>query len=59
VGNFYGMVRGDWHRTILKQTEIKKPPKGGTLMCLLFSLPEGLAEQGLRPQAPLQGSTDP
>ena len=31
--------------------QIKRPPEGGALMCLLFSLPEGLAEQGLRPQA--------
>jgi len=38
-------LEANWH------LEIKNPPGGGALMCLLFSVPEGVAEQGLCPLA--------
>jgi len=39
--------------------DIKRPPGGGALMGLLFSLPEGVAEQGLHPQARIHARMHP
>ena len=51
------MAVNDSHLIISRQTENQKAAQGGALMCLLFSLPEGFAEQGFRQASIWLGAT--